>query len=93
MPYLTVLHQATASAGTAGILYAAAVTLAVLVSLLAPGSSHRSDARETLKILLLRRLGGDRPGNTARGSAGAGTTAGTGAGHPAAALPDDQDFS
>jgi hypothetical protein len=51
MPYLTILHKAAA----AGTLYAAAVALAVLVSLLAPRSTRRRDARETLKILLRRK--------------------------------------
>jgi hypothetical protein len=51
MPLLPALHQAATAAG----LYAASVAVTVLVSLLAPSSRHRGDARETLKILLLRK--------------------------------------
>ena len=44
---LTLLHQAA----TTGLIYTALIVLAALISLLAPTSTRRSDARETLKIL------------------------------------------
>lgn len=51
MSFLPVLHAATA----AGTLYAACIALAVMMSLIAPGSKLRNEARETLKILLRRK--------------------------------------
>lgn len=47
----TLLHQAA----TTGLIYTALIVLAALISLLAPTSTRRSDARETLKILLRRK--------------------------------------
>ena len=55
MSYLLVLHHAATVASTAGVIYAASIAVSVLVSLLAPSTRLRSDARETLKILLRRR--------------------------------------
>jgi hypothetical protein len=55
MSLLPILRQAAVGGGTAAVLYAASVTLTVLVSLLTPRRQHRADARETLKILLRRK--------------------------------------
>jgi len=52
---LTLLHQADAAGGAAALSYAASVAVAALVSLLPRSSQRRHDARETLKILLLRK--------------------------------------
>jgi hypothetical protein len=55
MPFLPILHQATAAGDAAAVTYAASVALAALVSLLPRSSQRRHDARETLKILLRRK--------------------------------------
>jgi hypothetical protein len=55
MSFLPLLHQAATAAGTTGLIYTALIVLAALISLLAPSSTRRGDARETLKILLRRK--------------------------------------
>lgn len=55
MSFLPVLHQASIAASAAAVLYAACTALAVAISLMAPSPELRSEARETLKILLRRR--------------------------------------
>jgi hypothetical protein len=53
--FLLVLHHAATAITCAGALYAACIAFAVATSLAAPSASLRSEARETLKILLLRK--------------------------------------
>jgi hypothetical protein len=55
MPFLPVLHDAATSVSAAGALYAACIALAAVISLVAPNSTLRNEARETLKILLRRK--------------------------------------
>lgn len=60
MSFLPVLHQVAAAGGITGVIYVGLIALAVVISLVAPSSSLRRDARETLKILL-RRTSPERP--------------------------------
>lgn len=55
MSFLLVLHQATAAVSVTGDLYALCIALAAVISIVAPSPDLRSEARETLKILLRRK--------------------------------------
>ena len=61
MSFLPLLHQAATAVGTTGLIYTALIVLAALISLLAPSSTRRGDARETLKILLRRKPSASTP--------------------------------
>ena len=57
MTALTHLFHATATdAGVAAVLYAATITVTAVTAIASPTPERRRDARETLKILLGRRL-------------------------------------
>ena len=55
MSFLPVLHQTATAVSAAGGLYAVCIALAAVISILAPSSALRKEARKTLKILLRRK--------------------------------------
>ena len=50
------LHATAADASAAAVLYAATVSATAAIAVAAPTAERRHDARETLKVLLGRRL-------------------------------------
>ena len=50
MSFLPVLHQTAPAVSAAGGLYAVCIALAAVISILAPSSALRKEARKTLKI-------------------------------------------